>query len=95
MDNGASTACVCGEHRSANQVIPATKTLAGINLWKEIGYNLPFPCIVYNVPFLKPYQGFCHTYVCSEWEKALERTLQTEGEGLKQARLGNDGFLYR
>lgn len=41
MDNSPSTACVCGEHRSANQVIPPAKTLAGISLWKEIGYNLP------------------------------------------------------
>lgn len=82
MDNGASAACVCGEHRSANQVIPATKTLAGIILWKEIGYNLPLPCIVYNVSFLKLYQGsLSHLQMSghlpvnvgpsSAWEKTL------------------------
>lgn len=49
MDNSPSTACVRGEHGSANQVIPAAKTLAGINLWKEIGYNLPLPCIAFNL----------------------------------------------
>lgn len=106
VDNGPSTACVCGEHRSANQVIPAAKTLAGINLWKEIGYNLPLPCIVFNVSFwklhwgsLSPSQVSDHLSIKvvphSNWKKGPSLKNAPEVEGTKQARLDVDEYCYR